>query len=247
MSSNDYQAPDLATVLRTLASLAPQNQQNPNQTVSRDPRLLSEPISGHVSYTQDAQQPNSQPAATRPAASNVKIIDPATIIEWSSGLRCVMKTVGKHENLLKDIQKMIQVQHEHEMQWWNGRQALIERQKAREEGQRKLDDVLKAVGGSKATGTNSTDPAELAKELETYDMKVYRAQMQMIREMTTKLRNIGVPFFGTKSELISPAKKVSSDITTYDGAKNERNMIDEAELVKLQRKMLAILEDMCNE
>ncbi|RDW66473.1 hypothetical protein BP6252_10108 [Coleophoma cylindrospora] len=247
MSSNDYQAPDLATVLRTLASLAPQNQQNTNQKASRDPRLLSEPISGHVPYTQGTQQPILQSAATRPEASNVKIIDPATIIEWSSGLRCVMKTVGKHENLLKDIRKMIQVQHEHEMQWWNGRQALIERQKAREESQRKLDDVLKAVGGSKAAGTNSTDPAELAKELETYDMKVYRAQMQMIREMTTKLRNMGVPFFGTKSELVSPTKKVSSDITTYDGVKNEKSMIDEGELVKLQRKMLAILEDMCNE
>jgi len=37
---------------------------------------------------------------------------------------------------------MIKSQHEHEQQWWNGRQDLIERQKARKEGQKKLDDVL---------------------------------------------------------------------------------------------------------
>jgi hypothetical protein len=37
---------------------------------------------------------------------------------------------------------MIKVQHEHEEQWWNGREALIEKQKSRKEGQKKLDDVL---------------------------------------------------------------------------------------------------------
>lgn len=37
---------------------------------------------------------------------------------------------------------MIKVQHEHEEQWWKSREALIERQKAREEGQKKIDEVL---------------------------------------------------------------------------------------------------------
>ena len=37
---------------------------------------------------------------------------------------------------------MIQNQHEHEELWFKGRKALIERLKARKEGQRKLDDVL---------------------------------------------------------------------------------------------------------
>jgi len=37
---------------------------------------------------------------------------------------------------------MIKVQHEHEEQWFNGRKALIEKQKGREEGQKKLDEVL---------------------------------------------------------------------------------------------------------
>lgn len=37
---------------------------------------------------------------------------------------------------------MIKVQHEHEEQWWNGRQALLKRQASRAESQRKLDEVL---------------------------------------------------------------------------------------------------------
>jgi len=37
---------------------------------------------------------------------------------------------------------MIQIHHEHEEQWWKGREALIEKQQARIEGQKKLEDIL---------------------------------------------------------------------------------------------------------
>lgn len=172
-------------------------------------------------------------------------MDPATIIDWSSGLRCVMKTVAKHENVLQEVRKMIKVQNEHEEQWWKGREALIERQKARKEGQRKLDEVLKAVGGATGTGASNTSPEELARELETFDMKVYKAQTQMVKEMNGRLRNLGVPFFGTKSELIRVEGKDGSmeslDVKDKDGT------IDEAELMELQRRMLSILEDLCTD
>jgi len=86
----------------------------------------------------------------------------------------------------------------------------------------------------------------LAKELETFDMKVYKAQTQMVREMSARLRSLGVPFFGTKSELVrSPGKDAVGD---GDGVqKEEKGTIDEADLVKLQRKMLGILEDLCSD
>ena len=41
-----------------------------------------------------------------------------------------------------DSWKMIKNQHEHEELWFRGREALIEKQKVRKEGQKKLDDVL---------------------------------------------------------------------------------------------------------
>jgi hypothetical protein len=37
---------------------------------------------------------------------------------------------------------MIKVQHEHEEQWWKGRESLKQTQEARKDGQKKLDEVL---------------------------------------------------------------------------------------------------------
>jgi hypothetical protein len=109
-----------------------------------------------------------------------------------------------------------------------------------------LTSFRKAVGGSTATGTSNTSPEELVKELETFDMKVYKAQMQMVREMNAKLRSLGIPFFGTRSDLIKPVGKES--YTTEDsGGLGKKAMIDEVDLVKLQRRVLAILEDLCND
>jgi hypothetical protein len=104
----------------------------------------------------------------------------------------------------------------------------------------------KAVGGSTAAGTSNTSPEELVKELETFDMKVYKAQMQMVREMNSKLRSLGVPFFGTRSDLVRPSGKIPS-VTEGSGGPEGKAMIDEVDLVKLQRKMLAVLEDLCND
>jgi hypothetical protein len=156
-----------------------------------------------------------------------------------------MKTVARHENILQDIRRMVKAQHEHEEQWSNGRKALLERQAARKEGQKKLDDVLKAVGGSVSTGTSNTSSEELLKELKTFDMKVYRAQMQMVKEMNSRLKSLGVPFFGTKTELVRIAGK--EKMSGFDRTKDEKGVIDEVELVKLQRKMLVILEDLCSD
>lgn len=104
----------------------------------------------------------------------------------------------------------------------------------------------KAVGGTVPVGGSNTSPEELAKELETFDMKVYKAQMQMTREMSNKLRSLGVPFFGTRSDLVRQAGKEAA-ATSTESTKDGKMVIDEVELVKLQRRMLSILEDLCND
>lgn len=103
------------------------------------------------------------------------------------------------------------------------------------------------VGGSVTTGTSNTSPEEMAEELKTFDMKVYKAQTQMVREMTVKLRSLGVPFFGTRSELVRvPGREGAGGGGPVD-SNDGKGMIDEAELVTLQRKMLGILEDLCSD
>jgi hypothetical protein len=62
----------------------------------------------------------------------------------------------------------------------------------------------------------------------------------MVREMSQRLRNMGIPFFGTKNELVVLASK--------GGPENiEKGKIHEFELIKLQKKMLSLLEDLCKE
>jgi Protein of unknown function (DUF2458) len=101
------------------------------------------------------------------------------------------------------------------------------------------------VGGTVGGGTSNNSPEELAKELETFDMKVYRAQTQMVKEMNTRLRSLGVPFFGTTTELVRMAGKDGLEGRGVDGTKDGKGMINENELVQLQRRMLVILEDIC--
>lgn len=79
-------------------------------------------------------------------------------------------------------------------------------------------------------------------------MKVYKAQTQMVREMNGKLRNLGVPFFGTKSELVRmPGRVDAANGKAANATEEEKGTIDESDLVELQRKMLNILEDLCND
>ncbi|KAH9212632.1 hypothetical protein DL95DRAFT_447543 [Leptodontidium sp. 2 PMI_412] len=249
MASNNQQAPpDLASILRTLAGLAPQAQPQQDQPIihGQVPSHFEQP---QQSWTPIAEQVSSIPRSTTPTEPPPpkNVVDPASIIEWSAGLRCVMKTVARHENVLNDIRKMMKVQREHEEQWWNGREILIEKQKARKEGQKKLDDVLKAVGGAVTPGFTSNHADDHAKELETFDMKVYKAQLQMVKEMTAKLRSLGVPFFGIRSDLVRPIGKEANASSGTADPKDEKGTIDGVELVRLQRKMLAILEDLCSD
>jgi hypothetical protein len=84
----------------------------------------------------------------------------------------------------------------------------------------------------------------LARELKTFDMKVYKAQLEMTKQMTTKLREFGVPFFGTRSELVKARVQAEGGLGV---SQHDKGVIDEVELVNLQRRMLTILEDLCTD
>lgn len=112
MANYNYKAPDLASILANLASLAPQ----PTSEAQVQPQLPpqesapSQVPPPNDQYQQILQQQLEQASrlshAPPPVAAAPKAIDPATITEWSAGLRCVMKTVARHENLLNDIRRV---------------------------------------------------------------------------------------------------------------------------------------------
>lgn len=107
MAGNEYQVPDLASVLRTLANLAPQNYNNTH--VEEQTQRPVEPVT--VPRPQPVQQAWSQSEEilrARPPEKQAahKPLDPATILDWSTGLRCVMKTVAIHDNIIKEIRRV---------------------------------------------------------------------------------------------------------------------------------------------
>ena len=87
----------------------------------------------------------------------------------------------------------------------------------------------------------------MAIELQTFDLKVYRAQTQMTREFSAKLKSLGVPFFGTKGELVRVPKKDGDEPKNSQTANDGEGTIDELELIKLQKKMINLLEDLCGD
>lgn len=98
---------------------------------------------------------------------------------------------------------------------------------------------------AEANAKPGTETAE--EELRTFDLKVYKAQHQMVKEMSVKLKSLGVPFFGTRTELVKKPCKDPAQSGNFDGAGDTKKVITESELVDLQRKMLNLLEDLCAE
>jgi hypothetical protein len=94
-----YQLPDLDSVLKTLASFTtPQNQQHQRIPQTAPP---------HAGHFQGQQQ--TAPLERAAPVPEKKLIDPATITDWSSGLRCVMKTVAAHEDIIREIRRVSQL------------------------------------------------------------------------------------------------------------------------------------------
>lgn len=104
----------------------------------------------------------------------------------------------------------------------------------------------KAIGAASTETNTKSGPEAEAEELRTYDLKVYKAQHQMVKEMSARLRDYNVPFFGTRSDLVrrngTNQEHPGTSTGTLTGGK-----IDEKDLVQLQRRMLEVLEDLCKD
>ena len=100
--------PELAAILATLAGLNPNNNSQPPPQPSNWAPEPEPP--NHYFLHQNHPHPQQQwpPVESVPRAEpkRANLIDPATITEWSVGLRCVMKTVSVHDQILKDIRKV---------------------------------------------------------------------------------------------------------------------------------------------
>lgn len=123
-----------------------------------------------------------------------------------------------------------------------------------------ISDVLPisgSIGGSTfnapSTPTPQQTPEEKEAELRTYDVKVYKAQLAMHNSMEVELKALGVPFFGTHADRIiaddDDSTNGSSGIVgkEIDGQPKWSPRITKKQLVELQKRIIAFLEDMYKE
>lgn len=154
--SPSYQTPSLASVLATLAAYAPpplppppllppsapsdleegeyDPSEPPTTTTNLDPRL-------QPPQPRPAVPPFQPPALTHPP-SPAPTPSPSKITTWPPALRHVTRYLVPNPDTVRRIGHLIRSQHQHERQWWAGREALVQKLEGREEGRRKLNSVL---------------------------------------------------------------------------------------------------------
>ena len=167
MSSHGYQAPDLASILRTLSgqtsaqnaqpiasasNTGTQNShhyQDPNRSFEA-PYAFPQAQGPYPPQAQTPYQPIPVPRSPAPEARPVPKdaregrpgLDPKTITSWPPALRYVTKLVAQNEEIAARVRKLIKSQHDHERHWAEGRERVIKDRQRREEGRNAINDVL---------------------------------------------------------------------------------------------------------
>ena len=255
MDSNDtYQPPPLEDILKTLSSLSsvPVNSQSATSTTFglADAHRSSSEVA--TSYDPRIRPQSSTQQRWIPGTSKTPSVDPSCITSWPQALKYVMSVLSQNSMATSKIKSLIHSQHQHEKQWWAGRQNLILKQKGRDEGKKKADDLLRSLGSKRdveavPTQEQGVDGDEERKELEVYNAKVYRALSEMSRAIDTELRALGVPFFAIKHEMVTQVP--TADNHTASGISNAGSavLLSKDELLGLQKRMVQLLEDLFGE
>ncbi|KAI9895023.1 MAG: hypothetical protein M1814_000246 [Vezdaea aestivalis] len=88
------------------------------------------------------------------------------------------------------------------------------------------------------------DPERDNEELKRYDNKVFLKLGEMSKAFSAELQQLGVPFFGVPDHLIDSARQPNTFNRPEPQPSLRSKTITIEELMSLQRKMLAFLEDM---
>ncbi|KAK9245180.1 hypothetical protein V1506DRAFT_271019 [Lipomyces tetrasporus] len=123
-------------------------------------------------------------------------VDPATITTLEDAIEYINIVVAGDGNALSRIRRMRKHQDDHELQWYAGRVAIIEKHEKRREVRLKLRSVLSLVGGDTSETTSEQQAVENeCRELTEYDNKVHNASIALVKSMSLELADMRVPFF----------------------------------------------------
>ncbi|MCJ1386496.1 hypothetical protein MMC17_009622 [Xylographa soralifera] len=204
------------------------------------------PLSSHASIT---TTPSNAISKTDSFQYIVKptTVDPRTIITYPAALRHITKIVARNEATMSRLRKLIASQRQHERQWWDGRETLVKQQGEREEGRKKVEDVLKSMGGKVSSQISGPTPAEDAAELLRYNKKVHRACVDMVNATRVELQALGIPSFGIRRDLVLRDDRTDDDMNDEVRTIDREQKLRSGEVLELQKKVLALLEDLCEE
>jgi hypothetical protein len=166
------------------------------------------------------------------------LIDPATIIDWKQGLRCVSKIAASNGEFAGKVRKLVKDQEGNVSQWEAGRQRLIDEQALKRTNEQTHRAALSLPGLLENTPVLRT-PEREREELEQYDQKVYRASKAMVEMQSSSLKVLGVPFFGVRPHLLASEDE---EVGSHDDGSPKK--VTQSQVLKLQRRMLTHLLDL---
>ena len=141
---------------------------------------------------------------------------------------------------------MMEDQRRDEMRWYNERQSLKQTQAKRASSSAQARSILQSLsGGGGGTDGNDENEVDAETELAAFDRKIYVAQHEMETSFTAELKSLGVPFFGTKADLVTFESTATPAQPATDAERPKwKALITESELLTLRRRMIGHLEDL---
>ncbi|KAL9098892.1 MAG: hypothetical protein Q9163_005527 [Psora crenata] len=244
LEEGEYDPASSSTCYNLSAQLQPLAQPPPPERTNQHPPYRPAP---------PTIRPNLAP--TTPAAAPTRP-SPAHITTYPAALRHITTHLVPHPSFLARIQHLMRTQRVHERQWSAGRETLLKQIRSRDASRAKLDAVLASVGGGVKVGTAGHDEGggrkgpvrdgemtEEEEELKLYDLKVYKAQKEMVKAAEQDLAALGVPFFfGSR---VPAAVPPPADAAAVGGEKMWEGK--EADLRELRARVVGFLEDLCGE
>jgi hypothetical protein len=182
---------------------------------------------------------------SRPSTPKYDVPDASTITTWPAALKHTTRYLVPNEKVASRVKHLINEQHKHEKEWWASREAIVARHEGRSGTSQQVSAILQSLGVQN-TSQPAPVPLELSAdqkklneaELKAYDEKVYKALCAMAADFDRQLREMGVPFYAIKHELV--ILKDGPEKTPGE----HKGKIDKGELRELQKRMCQTLEDL---
>ena len=89
----------------------------------------------HLPAPQPQPQPQPQAIPKPQARLSTPLIDPATIIDWKQGLRCVSKIAASNPEFAGKVRKLVRDQEGNVGMWEEGRRRVVVEQRGKREGE----------------------------------------------------------------------------------------------------------------